>query len=152
MGPQLRETGGIPITSPRRGSGTPQEARRCGGQGARSQEADVSEPGSRISEKVGSVHGSAHRIGPPQSLHRRKYHSAVRPAAPTTSTPAMMAAIHRRPLLRPVLAGAVSAGVKLRSWEFMRYLVAPGQAFAYPLDWGTCNLSADFGLSWVPLS
>jgi len=28
----------------------------------------------------------------------------------------------------------VSAGVNLRSWEFMRYLIAPEQAFAYPLD------------------
>src|SRR5262249_51965856 len=110
------------------------EGRRDGGQGARSQEADVSEPGSRISEKVGSVHGSVHRIGPPQSPHRRKYHSADRPAAPTTSTPATMAAIHRRPLLRPLLAGMVSAGVNLRSWEFMRCLIAPEQAFAYPLD------------------
>jgi hypothetical protein len=91
----------------------------------------VTDPG--ISEKVGSVHGSGHRIRPPQLPHRWKYQNVARPAAPAMSTPATMAAIHRR-RFRPMLAGAVATRLRLCSWEFMGFLIAPAGTFAYSLS------------------
>jgi hypothetical protein len=94
----------------------------------------MSEPGSRMSEKVGSVQGSGHKIGPPQLPQRWEYQNVAKPAAPAMSTPATMAAIHRR-RLRPMLAGT-AVTVVMRSWDVMggnSWVIAPVGTFAYSL-------------------